>query len=92
MQGSHIVVRKLYEHDRAYMFQNADGRIIFVIPYQDDFTLIGTTDRDYDGDPAKVKASAGGDPISLRLRQRVPDEAGAAGGRGLDLFRRASAL
>jgi glycerol-3-phosphate dehydrogenase len=39
------------------MFQNADGRIIFVIPYQDDFTLIGTTDRDYDGDPAKVKAS-----------------------------------
>ena len=45
-------------HDRAYMFQNADGRIIFVIPYQDDFTLIGTTDRDYDGDPAKVKASA----------------------------------
>ena len=58
VQGSHIVVRKLYEHDRAYMFQNADGRIIFVIPYQGDFTLIGTTDRDYDGDPAKVKATA----------------------------------
>jgi glycerol-3-phosphate dehydrogenase len=57
VQGSHIVVRKLYEHDRAYMFQNADGRIIFVIPYQEDFTLIGTTDRDYDGDPAKVKAT-----------------------------------
>jgi glycerol-3-phosphate dehydrogenase len=58
VQGSHIVVRKLYEHDRAYMFQNSDGRIVFVIPYQDDFTLIGTTDRDYDGDPAKVRASA----------------------------------
>ena len=58
VQGSHIVVKKLYDHDRAYMFQNADGRIIFVIPYQDDFTLIGTTDRDYDGDPAKVKATA----------------------------------
>jgi len=57
VQGSHIVVRKLYDHDRAYMFQNADGRIIFVIPYQDDFTLIGTTDRDYNGDPAKVKAT-----------------------------------
>jgi glycerol-3-phosphate dehydrogenase len=57
VQGSHIVVRKLYEHDRAYMFQNSDGRIVFVIPYQDDFTLIGTTDRDYEGDPAKVKAS-----------------------------------
>ena len=57
VQGSHIVVRKLYDHDRAYMFQNADGRIIFVIPYQDDFTLIGTTDRDYHGDPAKVSAT-----------------------------------
>jgi glycerol-3-phosphate dehydrogenase len=40
------------------MFQNSDGRIVFVIPYQDNFTLIGTTDRDYHGDPAKVKASA----------------------------------
>jgi glycerol-3-phosphate dehydrogenase len=58
VQGSHIVVRKLYEHDRAYMFQNSDGRIVFVIPYQDDFTLIGTTDRDYHGDPALVKASS----------------------------------
>jgi glycerol-3-phosphate dehydrogenase len=58
VQGSHIVVRKLYEHDRAYMLQNSDGRIVFVIPYQDDFTLIGTTDRDYHGDPSKVKASS----------------------------------
>jgi glycerol-3-phosphate dehydrogenase len=57
VQGSHIVVPKLYAHDRAYIFQNSDGRIVFAIPYQDDFTLIGTTDRDYDGDPSKVKAS-----------------------------------
>ena len=57
VQGSHIVVRKLYDHDRAYMFQNSDGRIVFAIPYQNDFTLIGTTDRDYEGDPSKVKAS-----------------------------------
>jgi glycerol-3-phosphate dehydrogenase len=57
VQGSHIVVKKLYDHDRAYIFQNADGRIVFVIPYQNDFSLIGTTDRDYDGDPAKVKAT-----------------------------------
>src|SRR6185312_922264 len=57
VQGSHIVVRKLYAHDRAYIFQNADGRIVFVIPYQNDFTLIGTTDRDYHGDPAQVKAT-----------------------------------
>ena len=57
VQGSHIVVRKLYEHDRAYILQNADGRIVFVIPYQGDFTLIGTTDTDYQGDPAKVSAT-----------------------------------
>jgi len=58
VQGSHIVVPKLYAHDRAYMFQNSDGRIVFAIPYQDDFTLIGTTDRDFHGDPSTVKASS----------------------------------
>jgi glycerol-3-phosphate dehydrogenase len=57
VQGSHIVVPRLYDHDRAYILQNADGRIVFTIPYQDDFTLIGTTDRDYDGDPAAAKAT-----------------------------------
>jgi glycerol-3-phosphate dehydrogenase len=57
VQGSHIIVPKLYEHDRAYIFQNADGRIIFAIPYEQDFTLIGTTDRDYDGEPSEVKAT-----------------------------------
>ena len=57
VQGSHIVVRKLYEHDRCYIFQNPDGRIIFAIPYESDFTLIGTTDRDYSGEPADVEAS-----------------------------------
>ena len=57
VQGSHIVVRKLYDHDRCYIFQTADGRIIFAIPYEGEFTLIGTTDQDYQGDPAAVKAS-----------------------------------
>lgn len=57
VQGSHIVVPKLYDHDRCYIFQNADGRIIFAIPYEQDFTLIGTTDRDYHGDPAEVVAT-----------------------------------
>ncbi|MEM6679892.1 MAG: glycerol-3-phosphate dehydrogenase [Pseudomonadota bacterium] len=47
VRGSHIVTRKLYEHDRAYIFQNADNRIIFTIPFEDDFTLVGTTDRDH---------------------------------------------
>ncbi|KQS59381.1 glycerol-3-phosphate dehydrogenase [Rhizobium sp. Leaf371] len=57
VQGSHIVVPRLYDHDRCYIFQNPDGRIIFAIPYEDDFTLIGTTDQDYRGDPRDVKAS-----------------------------------
>lgn len=52
VQGSHIVMRKLYDHDRAFIFQNADGRIIFAIPYANDTTLVGTTDRDFSGDPA----------------------------------------
>ncbi len=57
VQGSHIVVKRLYPHDRCYIFQNADGRIFFAIPYEQDFTLIGTTDQDYEGDPAAVEAS-----------------------------------
>ncbi len=44
VRGSHIVTRKLYDHDRCYFFQGTDGRIIFAIPYEQDFTLIGTTD------------------------------------------------
>ncbi|GHC61228.1 glycerol-3-phosphate dehydrogenase [Limoniibacter endophyticus] len=57
VQGSHIVVKKKFEHDRAYIFQNGDGRIVFAIPYEDDFTLIGTTDSDYRADPANAKIS-----------------------------------
>ena len=49
--GSHIIVKKMYDHDRSYIFQNADGRIIFAIPFENDFTMIGTTDLDYEGDP-----------------------------------------
>jgi glycerol-3-phosphate dehydrogenase len=58
VQGSHIVIPRLYEHDRCYIFQNTDKRIIFAIPYQDDFTLIGTTEHDYVGDPAEAKTTA----------------------------------
>lgn len=57
VQGSHIVVPRLFEHDRAYIFQNADGRIVFAIPYERDFTLIGTTDRDWQGEPGAVAIS-----------------------------------
>ncbi|MCP4951796.1 MAG: glycerol-3-phosphate dehydrogenase, partial [Proteobacteria bacterium] len=47
IRGSHIVVPKLYAHDRCYLLQNSDGRIVFVIPYEGDFSLIGTTDREH---------------------------------------------
>ncbi len=58
VQGSHIVVPRLYDHAACYIFQNADGRIVFVIPYETDFTLIGTTDLDFSGDPTGIRASA----------------------------------
>jgi len=48
VRGSHIVTRRLFDHDKAYFFQGTDGRIIFAIPYETDFTLIGTTDQDHD--------------------------------------------
>lgn len=57
VKGSHIVVPRLFDHDRAYIFQNPDRRIVFVIPYEADFTLIGTTDVDFEGDPATAAAS-----------------------------------
>ena len=57
VKGSHIVVPKLYDHDRAYIFQNADNRVIFAIPFQNDFTLIGTTDVDITGDPGNAVIS-----------------------------------
>lgn len=57
VKGSHIVTTKLYEGDQAYILQNKDGRIIFAIPYQDDFTLVGTTDIEYEGAPGDVEIS-----------------------------------
>jgi glycerol-3-phosphate dehydrogenase len=55
VRGSHIVVRQRFTDPRAYFFQNPDGRIFFAIPYEDDFTLIGTTDADHQpGDPVKA--------------------------------------
>jgi len=57
VKGSHIVVDRLFQHDRAYIFQNADGRICFAIPYEQRFTLIGTTDEEFEGDPATAEIS-----------------------------------
>ena len=57
VRGSHIVVPKLFDHDFAYFFQLPDGRIFFAIPYEQDFTLIGTTDVDHTGGLDDVRAS-----------------------------------
>jgi len=57
VKGSHIVVRRLWPEQHCYIFQNTDQRICFAIPYEDDFTLIGTTDEDFHGDPADVAIS-----------------------------------
>ena len=58
VKGSHVIVPRLFEHQRAYILQTGDGRIVFAIPYERDFTLIGTTDLDYDGDPGDVAIMA----------------------------------
>lgn len=57
VRGSHIVTRKLYDHDRCYFFQGEDGRIIFAIPYEQDFTLIGTTDKDHKDAPKEARCT-----------------------------------
>ena len=57
VRGSHIVTRKLFDHDKCYFFQGEDGRIIFAIPYENDFTLIGTTDSDHPDASIKPECS-----------------------------------
>jgi len=57
VKGSHIVTKKLFEGDHAYLFQNADNRVIFAIPYEKNYTLIGTTDQPYDLSEGPVKIS-----------------------------------
>lgn len=57
VKGSHIVVPRIHGEQQSYILQNEDGRIVFVIPYEDTFSLVGTTDVDYQGDPSKVAIS-----------------------------------
>ncbi len=57
VSGSHIIVPRLFDHDDAYIFQNPDRRIVFAIPYEHDFTMIGTTDEDFNGNLDEVRAS-----------------------------------
>ncbi len=55
VKGGHLVVPRLFEGDHAYILQNDDRRVVFIIPYERDFSLIGTTEMPYDGDPAEVR-------------------------------------
>jgi glycerol-3-phosphate dehydrogenase len=57
VRGSHIVTKRLFDHDKCYFFQGRDGRIIFAIPYEEDFTLIGTTDVDHGSNPEGAACS-----------------------------------
>ncbi|GGY57103.1 glycerol-3-phosphate dehydrogenase [Parvularcula lutaonensis] len=57
VKGSHLVTRRVYDGDHAYIFQNPDKRIVFTIPWVNDSTLIGTTDEPYEGPPAKAAIS-----------------------------------
>jgi glycerol-3-phosphate dehydrogenase len=58
VKGSHVVLPRLHAHDRAYLLQHTDGRVVFVIPFAGAFTLIGTTDVEWTGDPSQVAASS----------------------------------
>ena len=97
VKGSHIVVPRLQAHDRGYLLQNFDERVIFAVPFADAFTLIGTTEIAVSGDPAEVAAEHRGNSLSVprgrrlfpRRRRAVADRVEfrrrpGAGGRRLD--------
>ncbi len=92
VRGSHIVTRRLYDHDRCYFFQGSDGRIIFAIPYEQDFTLIGTTDQDHHGSPKDAVCTPEEQDYLCDFAVAIFRPAGDAEGHRLDLFRRAAAL
>ena len=69
VKGSHIVVPQMFEHDHAYIFQNPDKRIIFAIPYEGDFTLIGTTDVEHHGAVGEARIDAERNRLPVRAGQ-----------------------
>jgi glycerol-3-phosphate dehydrogenase len=70
IRGSHIVVRKLFDHDYGYIFQAPDGRIVFALPYEGDFTLIGTTESEHTGDLAHPAIATAEETYLLQLASR----------------------
>lgn len=67
VKGSHIIVPKLYDDEQAYTFQNKDGRVVFAIPYENDFTMIGTTDVPIEGDPGTVNIDSNEEDYLCKL-------------------------
>ncbi len=86
VRGSHIVVEKLFDHDYSYFFQLPDGRIFFAIPYQRDFTLIGTTDRDHTDPAEPPQGQRRGNRLSVRGREPLFPDADHPRRCRLDLF------
>ncbi|HMA13045.1 MAG TPA: glycerol-3-phosphate dehydrogenase [Steroidobacteraceae bacterium] len=83
VQGSHLILRRLYAGDHAYLLQSADRRVVFMIPYQQDFTLVGTTDVPYAGDPARpVIADAERDYLLACINRFLRHPAGVDDIRG----------
>jgi glycerol-3-phosphate dehydrogenase len=80
IKGSHIVVRRRFDHDSGYVFQASDGRVVFALPFAEDFTLIGTTDENFVGDltspaPAPDEITYLCDAVNQYFRDKVtPDE------------------
>ena len=86
VKGSHIVVPRMFDHDRAYIFQHSDQRIIFAIPYEDDFTLIGTTDVDVGDDPEAATISEQEISYLCAAVSEYFERAVTPAGRSLGLF------
>jgi glycerol-3-phosphate dehydrogenase len=80
IKGSHIVVRRRFEHDSGYVFQASDGRVVFALPFAEEFTLIGTTDENFVGDLASPAPDSDEvtylcEAVNQYFRDRVtPDE------------------
>ena len=87
-QMSQIVVRRLFDSDNVYVFQNGDGRLIFASPYERDFTLIGAVGHAFKGDPAIVATVGRRCRLSLRCRQPLFSRADRGGRRGANGFGR----
>ena len=86
------MVPRLFEHDRAYIFQAPDGRVVFALPFETDFTMVGTTDHDFSGDPGKVEASAEEIGYLCKVATDHFRTRGVSGRCGLVVRRRAPAL